>query len=399
MAAPAPNVPDALPSANPLPFVLSFTDFIMEEFSRNSLPAYLTAAGMAIIGAGLILLLRGFISRKLTHWIHTVGRYGKIDRGMAAQTVNSLISVLPLLPVYSALTSLTFSKNITSAINILFLWLFTFVIVRFLADLATFLLDIFFRGSEWDRDTPASEKGGAGPLKPIIRAVVWGLGITFLLDNLGFQVSSIVAGLGIIGVAVGLAGQAILADFFSYLVIIMDKPFTIGDTVSFGDTTGTIEHIGLRTTRLRALTGELLICPNGDLAKQRVGNYHESERRRRTLAFGVTYETPVRLLRAIPDIVREEAAKLDCDLLVDRVHFLAFGDSALNYELAVSVPGNVPILRLLDAVQALNLALIERFADENIAFAYPTQTLYVSQAAARTGDAPLRHSVEEADKV
>jgi small-conductance mechanosensitive channel len=306
-------------------------------------------------------------------WIEATGRYGRVDRTLTATLINSVIALLPFLPIYWALQSLTFSKPIAAAIHFAFTLLFTFGVVRFFANLATFLIDTILRGNS--NDDSASGKG-AGALMPIVRTIVWALGLTFLLDNLGFQISSIVAGLGIMGVAVGLAGQAILADFFSYLVILMDRPFSLGDSVTFGQVSGAIEHVGVKTTRIRSNTGELIICPNADMTKQIISNFQAASTRTRVISFGVAYETPLEKLRRIPDMVREVAERIP-RLVVNRVHFTTFGDSSLNFEVSFSLSAR-NLAPLLDAQQALNIGIMERFEQEGIVFAYPTQTVYMA---------------------
>lgn len=353
----------------------SISDFIFKDLSRNSLYAYLIALSIALGGTAAVLVARGFIARRMQAWIEKAGRYGRVDRTLAVSLVNSVVLLLPLVPIYWALSTLTFPQPLTRAISVVFLLVFTLSMVRFLANFVGFLVDAALRG----RDHGSS---GARALMPIVRTIVWALGITFLLDNLGFQISSIVAGLGIMGVAVGLAGQTILADFFSYLVILMDRPFVIGDTINLGAITGRVEHIGIKTTRLRTVAGEVLVCPNGELTKQRLGNLNPARQRGRTLTFGVTYETPLEKLRAIPDMVIEEVERID-GLVLERVHFLAMGPSSLDFEVAVHVPGSDGLM-LLDAVHEFNLALMERFAAEGIHFAYPTQRVVLEGGGVKT---------------
>ncbi len=361
----------------------NISDFILKDLSRNSFYAYLIALSIAVGGTALVLFARGFITRRMQAWIERAGRYGRVDRSLAALLVNSVVLLLPLIPIYWALSTLTFPQPVTRAINVVFLLVFTLSMVRFVANFVGFLVDAALRGRD---DKATGARAGAGALMPIVRTIVWALGITFLLDNLGFQISSIVAGLGIMGVAVGLAGQAILADFFSYLVILMDRPFVIGDTINLGTITGRVEHIGIKTTRLRTVAGEVLVCPNGELTKQRLGNLNPARQRGRTLTFGVTYETPLEKLRAIPDMVTEEVARID-GLVLERVHFLVFGPSSLDFEVALHVAGSDG-LALLDAVHEFNLALMERFAAEGIDFAYPTQRMVMD--ATVSAPLPLR---------
>ncbi len=347
----------------------SVQGFFQDDLARNSLTEYLIATAIIAGGITLVFMARGFISKLMQAWIEKTGRYGKVDRVLASSMVSSALKLLPLIPVYFGLKALQFSPAVTSRIGFLFFLVFTFGVVRFLASFAVFLLDASLRKNADDSSNQGTHPGAVA-LTPIVRTIVWALGLTFLLDNLGFQVASIVAGLGIMGVAIGLAGQTILADFFSYLVILMDRPFAIGDFVNVGATSGVVERIGIKTTRIRTALGEVRICPNGDIVKQPLGNLGPAQNRGRVLNFGLTYETPVEKLKLVTKYVEEVISKVE-GLTLDRVHFLSFGASSLDFEVAVSVAGNNG-LTLLQAVHEFNLLLMERFAEEKIDFAYPT---------------------------
>jgi small-conductance mechanosensitive channel len=214
-------------------------------------------------------------------------------------------------------------------------------------------------------------------LMPIVKIAVWIVGLIFLIDNLGFEIGTVVAGLGIGGVAVALAGQAILKDLFSYFAILFDRPFEIGDNIAVGDQMGTVEKVGVKTTRLRSIGGEQLIFSNADLTDSRVQNYKRMDRRRISFEIGVTYQTPAAQLQRIPAMVGEvidPVAGTD----FDRAHFSSFGDSALIFEIVYFVHGN-DYKFYMDVQQQINLALFERFEAEGIEFAYPTQTVFLEQ--------------------
>lgn len=207
------------------------------------------------------------------------------------------------------------------------------------------------------------------------RMVLWSLFVLLILDNLGFDITSLIAGLGIGGVAVALASQQILGDLFASLTIVLDKPFVHGDFIIVGDFLGTVEHIGLKTTRVRSLSGEQVIFSNSDLLKSRIRNYKRMFERRVPFEIGVTYQTPHDKLELIPQIIKEAITSQE-HTRFDRSHFKSYGDSALNYESVyyVLVPDyNV----FMDIQQSINLTLYKRFAEEGIEFAYPTQTVFV----------------------
>ena len=209
----------------------------------------------------------------------------------------------------------------------------------------------------------------------IARVVVWGLVVLLILDNLGFNITALVASLGIGGIAVALAVQNILGDLFASLSIALDKPFVIGDFIIVDDVLGTVEYIGLKTTRLRSLSGEQIVFSNTDLLKSRIRNYKRMAERRALFTFGLTYDTPTDKLVRVPEIVRA-CIKAQEKTRFDRAHFKEYGDSALVFE-AVYYVLDPDYNRYMDVQQAINLALLEHFRAEGIGFAYPTRTLHV----------------------
>lgn len=213
----------------------------------------------------------------------------------------------------------------------------------------------------------------------VLGAAVWAAAALFVLDNLGVNITTAVAGLGIGGIAVAMAAQQVLGDLFSSFVIFMDKPFKVGDFIIVDGMMGSVENVGLKTTQVRSLSGELLVFPNSDLTKARIRNFKQLQERRISFGFGILYETPRAKVAAVPEMVREIFATLPKTRL-DRVHFKAFGESSLDFEVVYYVLDpeyNV----YMDLQQAANLALMERFEREGIAFAYPTRTLHLHKAA------------------
>jgi small-conductance mechanosensitive channel len=187
----------------------------------------------------------------------------------------------------------------------------------------------------------------------------------------------LIAGLGVGGIAVALAAQNILGDLFASLSIVVDKPFVVGDFIVIDDFLGTVDRIGLKTTRLRSLSGEQLIFSNADLLKSRIRNYRFMRERRIVFSFGVEYETPLPALETIPGTVREIIEAQERTRF-DRAHFKSYGASALDFEVVYYVL--VPEFNTyMDIQQAINFELFRRFADAGIGFAYPTQKLYVSR--------------------
>jgi small-conductance mechanosensitive channel len=246
---------------------------------------------------------------------------------------------------------------------------------------------------QWARRTGEVPTAGAIYAFGILaRSALWIVIILLALDNaLGVDITTLVAGLGITGVAVALAVQNILGDLFAALSIILDKPFVVGDVVAVDNFVGTVEHIGLKTTRIRSISGEQVIFSNADLLKSRVRNLRNMSERRVVLAVGVEYSTPPDLLRRIPDIMRQVAGDV-ANVRLDRAHFVGFGESALTCE-AVYFITNPDYLTFMDAQQAINLALIERFESEGIRFAFPTRTV-VLQAQTADGQGEIENALD-----
>jgi len=209
------------------------------------------------------------------------------------------------------------------------------------------------------------------------RIAVWSVVVLLILDNLGVDITALVAGLGIGGVAVALALQNILGDLFASLSIVLDKPFVVGDFLAVGDMLGSVEHIGLKTTRLRSLSGEQLVFSNTDLLGSRVRNYGRMYERRVVFSLGVTYQTPRDKLRLIPTVIRE-AIEAQENTRFDRSHFSQYGDFSLNFESVYYVLSR-DYNQYMDIQQAIYLAIHERFEEEGIEFAYPTQTLFLER--------------------
>lgn len=199
------------------------------------------------------------------------------------------------------------------------------------------------------------------------RMAIWTFATLLALANLGIDVTAMVAGLGIGGVAVALAAQNVLSDLFASASIVLDKPFVLGDFIVVGEDMGTVEHIGLKTTRLRSLAGEQLIFANNDLLKSRIRNMKRMEERRVVFTIGVTYQTPVDKLAAIPAMLRA-AVEAQSPVRFDRAHFQRYGDFSLVFEVVYFVL-SADYNLAMDIQQAINLAVFRRFAEEQIAFA------------------------------
>jgi small-conductance mechanosensitive channel len=208
------------------------------------------------------------------------------------------------------------------------------------------------------------------------RVVLWAIAALVTLDNLGFNITTLMASLGIGGIAVALAVQNILGDIFSSVSIALDKPFVIGDFIVVDSFMGTVEYIGMKTTRLRSLGGEQIVFSNTELLKNRIRNYKRMQERRVAFEFGVAYETPAEELERIPQLVKEIVSNEKLETRFDRAHFKTYGDSALQFEVVYFVL-DPDYNKYMDIQQDINLALLRAFRTRNITFAYPTRTLHI----------------------
>ena len=241
------------------------------------------------------------------------------------------------------------------------------------------------RSSEPGRATSAAAVGF------VLRMVLWIVILLMILDNLGVNITTLVASLGIGGIAVALAVQNVLGDLFASLSIVLDKPFVIGDFVIVDKYLGTVEYVGLKTTRIRSLSGEELIFSNGDLLKSRLQNMTRMKRRRIVFSISVTYDTPRDKLAAIPpmltDIVRAQQT-----VTFDRAHFQGIGPSSMDFEVVYWVE-SPDYNRFMDIQQEVLLQILDGLAARDIRLAYPTQVLHMpdvrgmAEAAAAQRDA------------
>lgn len=209
------------------------------------------------------------------------------------------------------------------------------------------------------------------------RVLIWAVLLLLALDQLGFNITALVAGLGIGGVAVALAVQSVLGDLFASLSIVLDKPFVVGDFIVVDDLRGTVERVGVKTTRVRSLDGELIVFSNADLLKSRIRNFKQMHERRVAFTLGLTYGTPLDKLRHVPHWLRD-VVKAQQRTRFDRAHFKEYGEWALVFEVVYYVL-DADYNVYMDVHQAINLAILERFEREEVEFAFPTRTIHVKR--------------------
>ncbi len=341
------------------------------QFLGNSVLNYGLALGIFLASVIIIKIFKLITIRKLKKWAEKTAT--TLDDFLVNLVATLAIPFLYLIAVYTAIKFLNLPPQLDTAVNALGMGILVFFTVRLILKLITYSLRLYWQKTS--RST-ALEHSISGILN-IIKFVVWSLALVFFLDNLGFKISTVIAGLGIGGVAIALAAQAVLGDLFSYFSIIFDRPFEIGDFIIIGDLLGTVEHIGIKTTRIRSLGGEQLVFSNSDLTNSRVRNYKRMEKRRVVFKLGVTYNTPLSKLKEMPAVI-EKAIKAVKNTAFDRAHFLSYGDFNLIYEVVYYVLSG-DYNKYMDIQQEINFAVKEEFERRKIEFAFPTHTVYLTK--------------------
>ncbi|OGW79794.1 MAG: hypothetical protein A2Z83_03695 [Omnitrophica bacterium GWA2_52_8] len=341
------------------------------EYFGNSLYAY-GKSGIIFLSAVFVLyLLNLFVIKRLRAFTQKTKTL--IDDFVLTLFANRVLPLIYLGAFYFAVYQLKLAPSIAKTINIAALVVLVLQVTRMMTAIVSVLLHYYWKqGKVMQQDSMAAKT-----VTTIAKAVIWGLAAVFVMDNLGFNISAVVAGLGIGGIAVALAAQNILGDLFNYFVIFFDTPFEYGDFIIIDDHMGVVENVGIKTTRIRSLGGEQIVIANSDLTSSRIRNFKRMQQRRVLFKLGVVYGTSYEKMKKIPLILREVIESIK-DTRFDRAHFQGYGDFSLNIEVVyylLSPDYNVH----MDVQEKINLAILERFAAEQIEFAYPTQTLYVNK--------------------
>ena len=363
----------------------SLEKFWQIEFLGNDVRSWAFALATFLITLTVLPLVKRFISARRRRWAERepthVVTHAHHAIGLTALLVERTSWLfLWAVAVYFASRDLTFTPHIERVLTIgivLLFWtqmgLWAMAAVRYAIDLR--------RKSSAGLDALLTSS-----IDVILFAaglLIWAMVLLLALDNLGIQIKPLLAGLGIGGIAVALAVQTVLGDLLASMSIALDKPFGIGDSLAVGECQGTVEHIGVKSTRLRSLSGEQIIMSNADILKSRVRNYGRMQERRAAFQFGVSYDTDPKDLAAIPAEVRQIIEAIP-DTRFDRCHFLTYGETALQFEVVFYV--TKPDFNIYaDAQQTINLSIIERLRAMRVNFTAPSRTVvYLENASALT---------------
>ncbi|HSG27236.1 MAG TPA: mechanosensitive ion channel family protein [Candidatus Krumholzibacterium sp.] len=349
---------------------MMFKDILQRVYLGNSVQSYLICLGIFIGGLIVVRILTTVV-------LHRMKKMAEKTRTSADDILFDLIGskLSPLFYVmvlYLSVKVLALSSYAYSAIRGVYLLSLMIFGVRFVLGVLNFGLDLFMS----KRDTDESKKKAVKGILVIARFIIWVVALVILLDNLGIKVTGLIAGLGIGGIAIALAAQAILGDLFSYFTIFFDRPFEIGDFIILGDFKGTVEYIGIKTSRLRSLSGEEIVISNTDLTSSRVRNYKRMEQRRVLFNLGVTYDTPVEKMKKAVELIKRIIEEMEGAEL-DRSHFSSYGDFNLVIETVYFVNSR-DYNTYMDIHEGINLRIKEEFQREGIEFAFPTQTIHLA---------------------
>jgi small-conductance mechanosensitive channel len=340
-------------------------------YAGNTLYAWLVATAIAAVSILLLIVIRGFLRRRLSAQRDAEGDIQAFYLDLIAKTSIFLLSI-PI--IVAAFRTLILPDQVIVFGRAAAILAFLLQLGIWITDFVQFWLDRY-RRARIETDQAAVTTISA--VSFLAKIAIWAVIFVMALHNLDIAVAPLIAGLGIGGIAIALATQNILSDLFASLSIVIDKPFVIGDFIVVGELAGSVEHVGLKTTRVRSLSGEQLVFSNSDLLGSRIRNFKRLIERRIVFHFGVTYQTTREQLEMIPVIVRE-IIESQSEVRFDRSHFQKFGDSSLDFESVyyVLVP---EMAAAMDVQQRINLDLVSRFAELGIDFAYPTRTLHIEK--------------------
>lgn len=334
----------------------------------NSVKDYI----LAIISFFVLLFFLKLIQKRTIKHLKRLAEKTKTDiDDVFVDILNALKPPFYLvISLYFSLRFLNLSNTVNKIVDAIFLVVVVYEIIQALQKIVKYFVYKALAKEEDD----AQAKSTVKTLNVFIQIILWSVGLLLVLSNLGVNITSLIAGLGIGGIAIAFALQNILTDVFSSFAILIDKPFQVGDFIKIGTDMGTVEKVGIKTSRLRTLNGQLLVVSNQELTSTRVENFQQMKKRRGLFTLGVIYETEEEKLKIIPDIIKDIILSQD-KTDFDRCHFVSFGDFSLNFETSFYVETD-SYNEFLDIFEKINLQIFSAFKEKNIEFAYPTHLEY-----------------------
>jgi small-conductance mechanosensitive channel len=333
----------------------------VQELQSNSLTSWIIALTISAAVFSLFYLLKSFVRRRAKRSVVPPSHLQELLRDLVKRTRPYFIVFVSLWAGSLALTLNPRHERIWNLV----------VLVATLLQAGVWAGGIVLFWAQRIAERRAADASTRMTINVIAiaaRVLLWTIVLLVILDNLGINVTALVTGLGISGIAIALAVQNILGDLFAALSIVLDKPFVVGDAINVGDVAGTVENIGLKSTRLRSDSGEMVIISNGDLLKSRIRNYRGQEKRLVILRLGISYGTPPDKLARVPEIIRS-AAEREKSVNFDRSNFTTFGIFALVTESVYSVY-KLSYAEYMNTQQRINLEIYTKLSEEGIEIAH-----------------------------
>jgi small-conductance mechanosensitive channel len=347
-------------------------EFLSESIWGNTIQSYFVAI---LIFVGVLIFIK-IVKNRLFKILSNWAKKTKTDfDDEIIDIVNSIPDYLYLfVSLFIGFQFLTVHSTVEKTFDVILIILVIFWATKAIGGIIEFSLYKIAqaKGSEIKR----GEKNMAYfALSLLAKLVLWTIGFLLILSNLGFDITALVASLGIGGIAVALAVQNILGDVFSSFSLYLDKPFEVDDFIIVGEDMGVVKKIGLKSTRIQALQGEEIVISNNELTSARIQNYKKMQKRRVQFAFGVMYSTPLSKLKKIQKIIKDLMKDIKL-ITYDRAHFKSFGASSLDCEVVYYIDTN-DYNKYMDKQQEINLAILKAFEKEGIEMAFPTRTVHL----------------------
>jgi small-conductance mechanosensitive channel len=348
-------------------------NFLKITILDNSMQSWVVAGLLTVLLSVVLRFLKGRLSRSFRAVADKTTN--RLDDAVADMFSRTKLFVLVIVSVWAGTQLLSLPGEVESLVRGIVVVSLLFQVAVWGNRIIRFLVGTYVRLEDADE---ASRAAMTTALSFIGKLVLWSLVLLIALQNLGVEVTALLASLGVGGIAVALAAQNILGDLFASLSIYFDRPFVVGDFIIVDSLLGTVEKVGLKTTRIRSLHGEQLIFSNNDLLNSRIRNYKRMLERRVLFSIGVIYGTAYEKLVGVPEILREAIEKEELARF-DRAHFSGYGDSSLDFEIVYWV--KVPDYNTyMDIQQRINFEIFRRFEEEEIEFAFPTRTVYIAKS-------------------
>lgn len=360
--------------------------FLHRVVAGNEVWAWFVALGICVAVFTFLRLAKWAIHRRLL--AREQRAPSEFTHLMADLTRRTQVLFLCAISLFAASLALNLPPTASRGISILAILALLIQLATWGNRLITYWINREIR-RQLEQEKDAATATTLNAVGYMAKIALWTIVILLALANMGINITALIAGLGIAGVAIALALQNVLGDLFASISIVVDKPFLVGDYIVVGDISGTVERIGLKTTRIRSLTGEQVVLANSDLLGSRIRNYRQMQERRVAFALKVVYDTPPELLEKIPKTVEEIIAGIP-NTRFNRAHFKEYGDFALVFEVVYYVLSpNYNVY--MDTQQAINLGLKRRFKEMGIEFAYPTQVVHLQPSPGLSKEAPHEH--------